>query len=612
MSRSSRLVLACLVLAILGAALPGVASAAFTSSAVTAPADPFTAVVDLRGGVSSNITVSGTVTGQSGGDLGQLICDRGGTSFNLVGGTVDVSSGSFSTPVPADDIAGQNCVLRMVNQGWDGSGSHSAFTGPRLYGGVFDDSQVPGGPSAGVTGSASVTLAPGTIGSNIYLASMGQCGIQIEPPLATQPLAADPAWQCAAYYYKTDGLTATGSEVKVDTHTAYVPGMEAAGPDGSAHLAPVSFHPSYNAVTGVLTVDETGVVQRCSGTDAPDPSAGACADNVDTGVRVTRHWVTGADGTSAMLTETWSVADGGTHQISLLPESDGAGSNSRFDFPWLGNGYVHYTGDPSLAGPGSGSGPVSIFTESDDPSSSSPTMSFGSLTASPAPDSIQFWGENPGTANRYPQLAYSRTITPSQPFSFTWKLDTALTDGPVRAQATNDADSLAAPVVKITAPANGLKTASSNVTVSGTAVDNVGVTSFTINGNPIPLGSGGNFSTTVPLTLGANTIVAKAGDKTGNTSTASATVTRTAARVRRCVVPHLKGKTLSRAKRALRKAHCKLGKVKRAYRTHVVRKHGHRVHVPFKKGRIISQHPRAGAKKKVGTKVSVVVQRAKP
>jgi beta-lactam-binding protein with PASTA domain len=77
------------------------------------------------------------------------------------------------------------------------------------------------------------------------------------------------------------------------------------------------------------------------------------------------------------------------------------------------------------------------------------------------------------------------------------------------------------------------------------------------------------------------------------------------------VVPHLKGKTLRRAKRALRKAHCKLGKVKKVHRTHLAGKRGHRKRVPFKTGRILAQHPNAGAKRRVGTKVSVVVQRAK-
>jgi Glucodextranase, domain B len=396
----------------------------------------------------------------------------------------------------------------------------------------------------------------------------------------------------------------------VDGHTAYVPGM--GGPSdhalGAPGLAPVDFHPSYNPATGVLTIGETGVVQRCSGSDAADPLATDCGSKVDTGVRITRHWVTGTDGTSATLTETWSVADGGTHQISMLPEADGTSTRSEYDFPWLGQGYVHYMGDPSLPGPGPGSGPTSFFTASDNPSGGSSTLSYGSLTTSVPPDSIPFYGVAPASGNEFPQIAYARTITPSQPFSYTWKLATGLTDASVRARAATDADSLAAPVVKITAPAGGSKTTSSKMSVTGTATDNVGVTAFTVNGNPVPLGSGGAFSTTVPLKPGANTIVAQAGDRTGNTSQASVALTR----IRQCVVPHLKGRTLSRARRALGKAHCKLGKVRKGYRTHLAGKRGHRTRVPFKTGRIVAQHPKAGSKKKLGAKVNVVVQRAKP
>jgi|1186.fasta_scaffold01664_2 hypothetical protein len=611
MSRSGRLASACLALAILGTALPAAANAAFTSSNVAAPADPFTSIADLRGGAISTITVSGTVTGQSPGDMGQLICDFSGTSFDTVGGTVDVSSGSFSIPVPANEVAGKNCVLRMVNQGFTGAEDRTGFTGPSAYGGTFNDSRFSGSPNNGVLTDAWTILAPGTLGSNIYLYSMGSCGIGIAPPLGTGPLHADFAWDCVGYYYRTDeGTTPTSSEAKVDTHTAYVPGMggSATNAEGAPGLAPVDFRPSYNPATGVLTVDETGVVQRCSGSDAPDPVAATCASKVDTGVRVTRHWVTGTDGISATLTETWSVADGGTHQISLIPEADGDSTHSRFDFPWLGNGYVQYTGDPSLPGPGAGSAPVSLFTVSDDPGAASPTLSYGSLTTNVPPDSIPFYGVSPGTGNEYPQIAYARTITPSQPFSYTWKLATGRTDAGVRARAAADADSLASPVVKITAPANGSKTKSAKATVTGTATDNGGVSSFTVNGTTVALGAGGAFSTSVPLKVGANTIVAQASDKTGNTTKASVALTR----IRQCVVPHLKGKKVSRARRALRKAHCKLGKVNKAYRTHLTGKRGHRTRVPFKTGRIIAQRPHAGAKKKAGTKVNVVVQKATP
>jgi Glucodextranase, domain B len=611
MSRTSRLALACLVLAILGSALPGVANAAFTSSNVSAPADPFTQIVDLRGGATPTITVSGTVSGQSPGDKGMVICDHGGTSFDSLSLAIDVSSGSFSTSVSAQDIAGRNCVLRFVPDTTTGATDRTPFTGPRAYGGTLNDERFSGSPNDGVITDAWVILSPRTIGSNLFVYSMGSCGIGIAPPLATQPFYADFAWDCVGYYYRTDeGTTATSSEAKVDNHTAYVPGMGglSSHAEGAAGLAPVDFHPSYDPATGVLTIDETGIVQRCTGTDAPDPTAATCGAKADTGVRVTRHWVTGADGVSATLTETWSVADGGTHQIALIPEADTDNSAARFDFPWLGNGYVNYTGDPSLPGPGPGAGPVSMFVVSDDPGSGSPTLSYGGLTVNPPPDSIQFYGTSPGTGNQYPQIAYSRTITPSQPFSYTWKLSVGLSDATVRARAAVDADSLAAPVVKITAPANGSKTTKGKTTVTGTATDNGGVSSFTVNGKAVALGAGGAFSTIVPLKVGANTITAQASDKTGNTTKATVALTR----IRQCVVPRLKGKKLSSARRALRRSHCKLGKVKKAYRTHLTGKRGHRIRVPFKTGRIIAQRPHAGARKKVGTKVSVVVQKAKP
>src|SRR5205823_1608562 len=178
------------------------------------------------------------------------------------------------------------------------------------------DERMSSGVNSGVLTDGIVFLAPRTIGSNIFVYSMGSCGIGIAPPLATQPFYADYPWDCVGYYWRTDasGSLATGTEAKVDNHSAYVPGTAAGLPDtsaaGAAGLAPVDFHPSYDPATGVLTIDETGTVQRCTGTDAPDPTAAACGSKADTGVRVTRHWVAGGDGISATLSETWSVADG--------------------------------------------------------------------------------------------------------------------------------------------------------------------------------------------------------------------------------------------------------------------------------------------------------------
>jgi hypothetical protein len=66
-----------------------------------------------------------------------------------------------------------------------------------------------------------------------------------------------------------------------------------------------------------------------------------------------------------------------------------------------------------------------------------------------------------------------------------------------------------------------------------------------------------------------------------------------------CHVPRLRGKKLKAAKRALRKAHCKAGKI--------TRKHSEVV----KKGRVISQRPKPGKHLKKGAKVKLVISKGK-
>jgi subtilisin family serine protease len=68
--------------------------------------------------------------------------------------------------------------------------------------------------------------------------------------------------------------------------------------------------------------------------------------------------------------------------------------------------------------------------------------------------------------------------------------------------------------------------------------------------------------------------------------------------VRRCVVPNVKGKTVAATRKALRARRCALGKVRRAYSK-------------VRRGRVIRQSRRAGARLAVGTKVNVLVSRGR-
>jgi beta-lactam-binding protein with PASTA domain len=66
-----------------------------------------------------------------------------------------------------------------------------------------------------------------------------------------------------------------------------------------------------------------------------------------------------------------------------------------------------------------------------------------------------------------------------------------------------------------------------------------------------------------------------------------------------CIVPNVKRKPLSTAKRQIVAAHCRTGRVRKAYSKTV------------RKGRVISQRPRAGKKLVRGSKVNLVVSRGK-
>jgi beta-lactam-binding protein with PASTA domain len=84
----------------------------------------------------------------------------------------------------------------------------------------------------------------------------------------------------------------------------------------------------------------------------------------------------------------------------------------------------------------------------------------------------------------------------------------------------------------------------------------------------------------------------------GTPAPAPAATTVAAAKPVRCVVPKLRGKTLPKAKRLLKRAHCRLGKVARKTSTSV------------KPGRVIKTRFKAGTRHRAGTRVKVTIAKA--
>jgi hypothetical protein len=118
----------------------------------------------------------------------------------------------------------------------------------------------------------------------------------------------------------------------------------------------------------------------------------------------------------------------------------------------------------------------------------------------------------------------------------------------------------------------------------------------------VPLDPTGAWSTQVALNPGANTITAMATDGAGMTAQAQVTVVYQPpppppppASQAKCKVPRLKGMKLLAAKKALRRAHCMVGKVKHVKSRQIGR------------GRVMSTTPRAGRQLRAGTKIELSV-----
>jgi hypothetical protein len=176
-----------------------------------------------------------------------------------------------------------------------------------------------------------------------------------------------------------------------------------------------------------------------------------------------------------------------------------------------------------------------------------------------------------------------------------------------------------------TVTTNSAKAATATFTLASETltVSTAGAGTGTVTSSPAGINcgttcsSGFTFGTSVTLTAtigsGSNSVFAGwSGGGCSGTGTCTVTMnsatavtatfnvgTKPPPQPKACVVPKLKGKTLKAAKRSLKAHHCSLGKVKKAFSSKV------------KKGKVISQRPKAGKHLKHGAKVNVTVSKGK-
>jgi hypothetical protein len=227
------------------------------------------------------------------------------------------------------------------------------------------------------------------------------------------------------------------------------------------------------------------------------------------------------------ITDIWRSTDGGAHTVSAHYDQWIEGFDYEpfgqtqvgLELPWLSSSFQTFTSDVVFPGPASA--PASIFVRDQNTAPDGSTaFPRGAVSFDFAPHEVH------RASNREFALRDEGIGVPAAG-SHTVRQDFVIgtTQAEVSAKAAMNVDRFVPPTVSITAPATGATSHTQQLMVSGKATDNVGVSSLTVNGANVAVGSGGAWSTTVPLKVGHTQITAVAKDAAGNSSQAHITVT---------------------------------------------------------------------------------------
>jgi hypothetical protein len=328
---------------------------------------------------------------------------------------------------------------------------------------------------------------------------------------------------------------ATGSDIIVDGNHVYSPSgaafLYSNATKKSYELVPfptMTYQRSGDPLTGDLQITEHDELVKCDpvGTafilDTTDPAWNtACSAWMPAGVQVDRTIAQDRAGRRGTITDVWTSTTGTPHQIELRYDQEFAGDPTQFmrpsvRYPWLGASYATPTVGQTIAVP-SGEGPATVIVDGNGELIDLFSQPQVAIRFSPRPADIHWY-----YAQSYFVFATFR-VTGTVPATGGLTIEHTYFMQPTKALLD---DALDPPAIAITAPADASIVEQADVTVSGTAADPTGtVESVTVNGTAVSLQPDGSWSTPLTLTEGSNLVTAVATDATGNTATATATVT---------------------------------------------------------------------------------------
>jgi Glucodextranase, domain B/PASTA domain len=549
----------------------------------------------------TTLTVSGTASGIGSVDIA---CFYGaGSSFVTLASNVAVNGGAFNTgPRPlftgnaSTTLAGRACRLRAIPAGGGSSDDTASFAGPQVA-----VSEV-GLPSATVSGqAANFYVVATTLNGSAAWDAAGSCGpyaAPFDPSLGQGNFAIDCMGSLLGANLPSNG---TRSEVQVDGQNAYDAASAQALSIGTENL--VDF-PSLteNVVqdpsNGAVSSQSTEAWGTCANPVAYPPTSADCPVFATPKVTLERDITTSDGGLVVTMTDTWSSADGQPHSLDLLYD-DYVGLKSSvaqpgYEFPG------HSVFSPYSAGttlPGPGTGPGSILVRTNLAAADGDTSeAVGAITYSTPPTGFTFVGDNEFEEHQALEVPAAGSVRLTHIYS------TGYTVGQTQALSLDAQDLVEPPALAITPPAGGTTVSAPTVDLSGTALAGSGITSLSVAGQSVPVTPGGSWSAEVPLNPGSNTITALATDRAGANVQAQVTIVyqppaAATPPVARCKVPRIKGMKLPGAERALRRAHCRVGRIK------------HEASKKVRKGRAVGTNPPAGHRMRAGSKVELYVSK---
>jgi Glucodextranase, domain B/PASTA domain len=590
---------------------PAAARATVTSSTITSwvssqpgtPAnDPYLVSYDNS---TTTLTVKGTATGTGNVDIA---CFEGSSSsFGTFATNVPVTGGRFNTgahalrtAVPSTTLAGHACRLRAIPAGSEGPGTDSAaFAGPQVA-----VSEV--AFTAGATlGSISNFVVQGTTftGSAGWSAA-GGCGPDAAP-LDQSLDSGNFAINCMGSLLAGNLLKLpTRSEVLIDGRDAYDAAAAAplfTGSFGLQGFPALSTSVAWDPSTGLVSSQSTEAWVVCASPEAYPATSTNCLSFAPAGVQLERYVAMSDGGRVVTMTDVWSSTDDAPHAVDLLYD-DYVGLNTSsaqrgYEFPGQSS-FTAYGSGQTL--PGANAAPGSIFVRTNIGAPDGDVgEAVGAITFSSAPTGFVFAGNNELEEHQVLDVPAAGSTR------LTYIYSTGYSLAEVQTLALAAQDRIQSPAVAITSPANGTTVSTPTATVAGLAGAGSGISSLIVGGQPAAVGRGGAWSAQVPLSLGPNTITAVATDGAGATAQAQVAIDYRPATPSPipaptpCTVPRTKGLKLPAAENAIRRAHCRVGKIKK--------EHSRKV----RQGRVVDTNPVPGRKLPAGRRVELFVSKGR-